>query len=187
MKTTYYEEHFKMKEDSGIPKLVNPGVPVAVVYYSHVGTPHRLEFNADPRAITQANQHYEPDNVGTCAGDGVVPVFSSLIAPLKWAAEYDAGKEHAKPVKIIEMCSTLNQKPFWSGNITSNEYIGVSCECMPWRGDLILPDHCDHATIIHDEEFINYLGTIITTSEINTANLTKQQSNALQQNCPHLL
>eukprot|EP01017_Pseudomicrothorax_dubius_P040810 TRINITY_DN6450_c0_g2_i3.p1 TRINITY_DN6450_c0_g2~~TRINITY_DN6450_c0_g2_i3.p1 ORF type:complete len:312 (+),score=55.55 TRINITY_DN6450_c0_g2_i3:80-1015(+) len=120
MKTKFYEEYAELRNQSGISWLTNPGVSVALVYYSHLQTPAKLSYNSDPRQMTQDNSYYFPENILETAGDSTVPNYSSLLAGFKWAFEFDQkAQQSAKPVKILEVCSTENtKKPFYDTNFT---------------------------------------------------------------------
>lgn len=43
-------------------------------------------------------------------GDDTVATYSSLMPGLKWAYEFEKKVQNAKPVKIVDYCSSFNEK-----------------------------------------------------------------------------
>ena len=92
----------------------------------------------DPKIAGKKNKFASDYSTEQSYGDGTVPSWSSLMAPLKWSWEFDNGVENAKAIKTVEMCSQYNQKMtvydgYEEGNggyIGKNEYQGLMCECL---------------------------------------------------------
>ena len=70
-------------------------------------------------------------------GDTVVPMASSSTPAIKWADDFDHGVPNSKPVKLVQICSGLNQRetPYDGKDkdgvniFTKNEIQGLECNC----------------------------------------------------------
>eukprot|EP01016_Furgasonia_blochmanni_P045037 TRINITY_DN6302_c0_g1_i6.p1 TRINITY_DN6302_c0_g1~~TRINITY_DN6302_c0_g1_i6.p1 ORF type:complete len:662 (-),score=116.65 TRINITY_DN6302_c0_g1_i6:35-2020(-) len=174
LKTKDIDASFEEREKGTTHGLENPGVPMSLLFYSHKGTSSSLTWNEAPRNKTFAGELYTPDKRTVVPGDGVVPKSCSLVAGLKWAYEYDAGKKGAKPVKLIEMCSRVNNDkgdaPIYDGKLANGEkvmkqnaYRGLECNCFK-DGDHD-GDDCDHVTILQDRQVLKYVKEIVQSEE----------------------
>jgi len=169
--TTRSDDLFKDARTNNIFKLENPGVPVTLVYGSHMPTMKSFSWSYDPRNNTEHNKFAPPSKITYALGDKTVPTASSLLPAFKWSWEFDnkqkAGLPHAKPVKTIEVCSNYNNKlsiydkkvstePY---QVLENEYIGLECDCVV--KDKIVPgDSCAHSPILTDSGLIKLVKNI---------------------------
>jgi len=156
---------------NNIFKLENPGVPVTLVYGSHMPTMKSFTWNYDPRKNTEREKYAPPNKTTYTLGDKTVPTASSLLPAFKWSWEFDnkekAGLPHAKPVKTVEVCSRYNNKGTiydqklsnLKYKVLENEYIGLECACA--ENNRVVPgDACAHSPILTDAGLIKLLKTI---------------------------
>ena len=159
--------------ENKIHELINPEVPILLIYGSHSPTEYVAQYYYDPNPVTSSGSFAFPSNETTTAGDTAVPSTSAILPGLKWAWEFDnknSIKElaHAKPVKMIEWCSHYNAKEWiYDTNYTNetneflnNEYIGLNCSCQPKPGLQTSGDYCVHSSIMNDQYFINLMVNI---------------------------
>ena len=101
----------KDDDDDDFDKLKNPDVTYIPFILRTHPTPVTFIWKNDLKKSQEQKKFYDPDKVVYSYGDGTVDTTSLLLAPLKWAHEFDH-KSHpnAKPVKIIDFCSTYNEK-----------------------------------------------------------------------------
>ena len=109
--TNRQKDFIKLTKDDNFNKLENPGVPFIPFILRTHPTPASFIWNKDLKKYQKEKKFYNPEKVIYSYGDGTVDTTSLLLAPLKWAHEFDH-KSHpnAKPVKIIDFCSTYNEK-----------------------------------------------------------------------------
>ena len=138
------DNYYAFKEDSKknkISQLKNPEVPVTLIFGSHTPTPKTFVYDYDPKIAANKNEFAFPNQTIYTPGDGTVTTASALLPALKWSWEFDfkfaGGNRFAQPVKTVEYCSSFNNKknpydvvedgkPY---QYTSNEYIGLECDC----------------------------------------------------------
>lgn len=182
MKELFYK-HFTMNDPSramemyedslanGIDRFENPKVPVVYIYASHLKTELYHEWNYNPADLTREGKFAFPSTTTDKYGDATVEVSYSLPIAMKWAWEHNNKVAGAKPIKIVEYCSSFNQKDtVWDKTnasganvMTTTEYMGAACSCwtkLPGAGD-----SCDHAGILADTYFIEKIGEVVITKE----------------------
>eukprot|EP01017_Pseudomicrothorax_dubius_P027256 TRINITY_DN3115_c0_g1_i2.p1 TRINITY_DN3115_c0_g1~~TRINITY_DN3115_c0_g1_i2.p1 ORF type:complete len:371 (+),score=92.92 TRINITY_DN3115_c0_g1_i2:65-1177(+) len=199
MVTPAIRDFLTERNNSKLPWLPNPGVPTAVAFYSHLVTKTGLIYNQDPKLATEANKAYHPDGVTNTGGDDVVPTAGPLLAATKWAYEFETGVENAKPVKVLEFCSSYNQRgSFYDAeaspkSVNANEYIGVGCACQPEAGGSTSGEFCRHSTMIRDAGIMDYIGSILDANAFNPefkdaafVNLTEEDLLSIPQQCTHI-
>jgi len=158
--------------------LQNPEVPVTVIYDGHLKTEQSFTWNYDPTDKTSKDSFALPNVTTYTQGDGTVPVTSALLPGIKWSWEYenkDSGNiTNPHPVKIVEFCSTYNNKPSIYDNlggndthrITKNEYIGMSCDCNSGTDSKPIDgDDCNHSVAVSDSNFVRLLADISFTNQ----------------------
>jgi len=184
--------------------LQNPGVPVTIFYDAHLFTEQSFTWDYDPTTNTSQNQFALPTITTYTAGDGTVPVTSSLLPGMKWSWEYDnklaTNITNPQPVKIVEFCSTFNNRStiYDSLNVdskfevTKNEYIGLACDCLTGTDEKPVDgSDCTHSVAISDSYFVRFLANVTFTNQriedfTNTGafKLTAQQLDDVSQTCP---
>jgi len=178
------EELMVDSKTNDIYKLINPGVPITLIYGSHLPTYKTFEFDYDPRVFTNASTYATMNKTEYSFGDGTVPTANALLPAMKWAWEFDnkekAGLPNAKPVKAVELCSINNNKgtiydKVNGSDIIYNEYIGVSCDCIPAPGKKTDGAACNHPAIVSDSKLIQFIQNI---SNANAPNPNYNQTGA---------
>jgi hypothetical protein len=151
---------FNASHPESYDRLVNPGVPVVVIYTNFLTTGNDFVYNDNPKPKTQVDgsNFVEPDKVDMDFGDTSVLTTSSLLPGIKWAFEFDKKSvPGAKPVVFLEMCSSNNRKAAVfqtdSNEIVKNERQGVDCICHTASS----ASGCDHLGMISDTYLIDYL------------------------------
>ena len=144
--------------------LENPGVPYVTLLHRLVPTPVSFSFKDDPRNYLKLERYPEYETT-TGYGDGSVTALSQLVPALKWSIEFDKGAENARPVKIIDFCSTYNIKydiydevigPE-GGHLKKNEFMGIYCECINKPS----ASQCTHQNIVQDAEVLKLVAQTI--------------------------
>lgn len=148
-------------QDKLFEELPNTGVQTNVVFSGTLPTMNFFQFDEDPKVKTKAGSYVMPTSEKNVYGDGVVISTSSLIAGLKWADDNFRLVDNAKPVNIIEVCSTKNRRPdiFTPGTktVNANAYFGIDCDCA---GTRLLPrdgKRCGHTTMLNDAKVVSFL------------------------------
>jgi hypothetical protein len=100
----------------------NTGVQTNVVFSSTVQTLSKFEFDEDPKVKTSEGHFVEPNQEFHAIGDTSVLAVSAIYAGLKWAEDFDEKVANAKPVTLIEVCSTQKRREsiFETGNPQTN-------------------------------------------------------------------
>ena len=173
---------FKMVYKNQLNLLINPEVPVTLIYASHLNTINQLIIKGKkPISDTDYDVVVEPianETVVYGPGDGTVSVDSALTPLLKWSHEFavkeDSNDEKSKnyhPMEIVEYCSEANsvfnvnlfldKKNIYRGkNYTrpeNNRYSGIHCNNE---------SYADHASLPGDPFVIKYLSSIISSYKI---------------------
>ena len=150
--------------EAGVESFTNPGVPIVYVYASHIPTEKRVEWDDPPELNTQEGRFSFPTKRAMGNGDGTVEVSFSLPPAFKWAWENinNGQKNNAKPIKIVELCSTYEKSgAIWDDSdvngthiMTTTTYVGLPCRC----GDSLPTDggDCFHSQMVNDP-FVNEL------------------------------
>mmetsp|Transcript_19609 Transcript_19609/g.22527 ORF Transcript_19609/g.22527 Transcript_19609/m.22527 type:complete len:699 (+) Transcript_19609:34-2130(+) len=158
----------------------NPGVPVVYIYASHVPTEITNEWYYDPdftNSYPDFTTNYRdikirlddfafPDRTVNKYGDDRVEVSYSLPVALKWAWENRNNVSNAKPIKVVEYCSTYNSKTKVTGlfdGTAKTEYMGLPCQC--WDVDETTGENCDHTKILQDENFYELVKNVAITGQ----------------------
>jgi len=185
--------------------LANLQVPVIMIYGSHLQTYKTWAYDNPPNLLTGNGEFATPSSVEYSNGDETVPVAASLIGGAKWAWEFDNMQgqiENLNPVKIVEYCSTYNNRSTVydemnaneSYKITKNEYIGLGCTCMTGTDEKrVEGGDCDHADSLEDPMLVTFLQNIVNTNEspvnigqIAAYNISEQGIANLMSSCPNL-
>lgn len=158
---------------AGIENFTNPGVPIVYFYGSHLPTERRYEWDEPPEKNTSQEEFALPSKAVKGNGDGTVEVSFTLPIAFKWAWEnINLGNTtNAKPIKIVEFCSSYNKSgPIWDDHdangtriMTTTNYAGVSCHCrnvLPTDGK-----NCFHAQMVNDPHVSDLVREIATTNE----------------------
>jgi len=158
---------------SGVEKMINPGVPVVFFYGSHLQTDVGYEWEYAPEEKTLKGEFAFPERYIKSYGDGTVGNTYSLPIALKWAWENRNKKENAKPIKIVEFCSSYKNMAdtFWDSYdengtaiLNKTEYLGFPCYCgegsKPKSGS-----SCSHAKIVGDPYMIEAISNIARTNQ----------------------
>lgn len=156
----------------GVEKMINPGVPVFYFFGSHLPTDKRYEWDYVPENNTRQGLFAFPTRAVKGLGDGTVENSFSLPIALKWAWEniHLGEKANAKPVKIVEFCSSYpGRRSFWEGGelngsrfMSSSSYMGYPCQCGEGKKPATGKD-CAHAGIVNDPYIIKAIGEIART------------------------
>ena len=85
---TYSLRYFESLQDPEYDQMNNPGVPVVTVYSKTNGTTQKITFK-DKITDYTSKKEYPKSTETTGYGDGTVPTNSAIIAPIKWAYEFE--------------------------------------------------------------------------------------------------
>lgn len=150
-------------------KLENPGVSYISFSLRTMPTTSTQIWNSTLKDKIKNGKYYKPDKIIYSYGDETIPTISLLLAPLKWAHEFEKKKKNSKPIKIIDVCSIYNQRNSIYDKtdensefeINKNEFIGMNCEDF----DKKIPDSACHSKMISDKYFIEFFGNILLSNE----------------------
>ena len=164
------ENYINITSEADLSKLENPGVSYIGFVLRTMPTPAVLIWNEDIKQYLNKGEYYPPNKILNSYGDETVSTTSLLLAPLKWAHEFDEKKPNAKPIKIIDVCSIYNQRnTVYDENdfdkefkINKNEFIGMNCEDF----DKEIPRSAVHARLISDKYWIDFFSNILKPNEI---------------------
>jgi len=157
-------------------ELPNPGVPMTLIYSTQVDTDGAYTFDKDPRSKTANNDFCERNidfKISSVGGDGTVNSASLITPYLKWADEFDNKVANAKPVKVVQVCSALNQRltPYDSTSpsgekiVNKNEYQGLECNCSQKR-----VRDCSHIAILWLDSMNEFLSNTLQSGESHPLN-----------------
>ncbi|EGR29598.1 lecithin-cholesterol acyltransferase, putative [Ichthyophthirius multifiliis] len=182
-------------ESKGINNLINPQVPIAIIYGSYLEVEKQLIYNQNTKQFYNDSQtFYFPDKINKVQGDGTVPAFSSIIPGLKWAYEYENKIiKDAKPIKFIEFCSINKQSStIYDGEdqnkekvFNKNAYQGLTCECLEGSRQ----QQCNHSCLNTDKYMVKLIADAIKTNEkskLKEIKFTDEELINIQQECPVL-
>ncbi|EAS04696.2 lecithin-cholesterol acyltransferase (macronuclear) [Tetrahymena thermophila SB210] len=184
----------KASESRGLYDLINPNVPVSIIYGNVLETEWNFNYKKHTREVFEkTNNFYFPEDIKTGLGDGTVPTFSAILPGFKWFHEYQKSKENSKPIKLVEICSNIKKNnPFYDSTSISgeqeqnkSEYRGIDCECSK-GGDI---GNCYHSCFINDQFFLDFIVQSLITnqqSNINSSQYTSDELDELMQSCPAL-
>jgi len=201
-----YTSYLKDADTNHIFLLKNPEVPVTIIYDAHLFTEQSFTWDYDPTTNTSKNQFALPTITTFTAGDGTVPVTSSLLPGMKWSWEYDnklaTNLTNPRPVKVVEFCSSFNNRSTVYDlmkndsifEVSKNEYIGLACDCMKGTDENpIEGSDCTHSVAISDSNFVRFLTNLTFTNQriedfqkTGAFLLTDSQLKQLSQTCPAL-
>ena len=101
-------------------------------------------------------------------GDGTVPAWSSLLTGLKWIYEKKTN-DLSQKFKLVEYCSRLGKSGKYAFNPnTEQDFIALSCSCINKNNQYESSfDDCEHASLINDDIFIDYLLSVIDDPKID--------------------
>ena len=104
------KEFLEITKQKNLNKLKNPGVTYIPFVLRTYPTAEIFIWNKEIKPFLKKNKYYPPDKIIYSYGDETVSTTSTLMAPLKWAYEFDQNIPNAKPIKIIDVCSSFNQR-----------------------------------------------------------------------------
>jgi len=169
------------------------GVQMVLIYSTVVDTVGGTDFIKDPRDKTdqeefcQINEDYTYRMV---KGDGTVNSASAITPAIKWADDFDNSVANAKPVKIVQMCSSKNNRMDPYDEETSdgkkmnkNEYQGIECNCSQDK-----VKECTHDSMLWADGVLLYLQkTLITNESVeltpDIANKSKEEIESMVDMC----
>lgn len=151
----------KASRDQRFTDMNNLGVQTNIIFSSSVDTDSKINYNSNPRTKTNNGYIYDPDTIDMSPGDGSVLSFSSLVAGIKWADEFQKGVKNSKPVTFVHVCSSYNQKQsiFQEGTkVVKNEYIGVDCVCKGTKSSRTDGSKCaSHVGMVEDVKVVEFV------------------------------
>ena len=168
--TDRQKDFLKLTKDEEFQQLINPGVPFIPFVLRTYPTAAVFIWDKDLKESREKYQFYDPDRTINSYGDETVDTTSLLLAPLKWAYEFDKKTNpNARPVKIIDVCSEYNEKyniydvynPDSEYKFNKNEFIGMKCDSFNEE----LPTKSTHSFMIHDTYWMNLVSNILKTNE----------------------
>lgn len=189
----YTEKMFTLW-DKRFETIPNINVPTAIVYSTVVPTEGYFRYQEDPRDTANKNKFCNPkkftwDNL---LGDETVPTVSALTPAIKWALEFQAKEEDAKPIKMIEVCSGYNVKrnPYDSkdsqgvNKMDKIEYQGLPCDCRQGKTER----HCTHINMLFNPDLIEFMTNTWNTGDSQpiskmVENMTEQELKEYAENC----
>lgn len=174
---------------------MSPGVPTVVLFANTVRTNISFEFSNsfDNRVNNGEYPTFKSKTYGN--GDGVVPTYSQIVQPMKWAFENLTGSGPA--VKFVEYCSKVRRDvPVYdvkdsnsSYEIHSTNYKGLECECNGTKNY----DGCHHNRIHGDKFVVSFVIDLadgnqqVSNGDMNAINeLSEDYLNTLKTQCPQL-
>lgn len=165
------EKNFiKITKDDEFNQLINPGVPFIPFVLRTYPTPAIYIWKKDIKEDLKNSKFHDPEKTINSYGDQTVDTTSLLMAPLKWAYEFDNKKNpNAKPVKIIDVCSEYNEKytiydkykPNSEYEFTKNEFIGMNCDSFNEE----VPSKSTHSVMITDTYFMRLCANVLKSNE----------------------
>lgn len=187
----------RFKEIEGIQKsaFTNPGIPFSLIYGAWAPSKQSVYYNFDVRKNWETQQFSTPTGTSTQFGDGTIPAWSSMAPLFKWSYEFDTKVPNAKPIRLVEYCSSYNtggtpydSTPFDSEwTFTKNEYYGIPCDCIedPSVG-------CLHSNLIQDTHVIGYVAQMLINNDKQDfsktlgSKLSETTLEAIASQCPQL-
>ena len=183
--------------DNRMETLPNLGVPMVLVFSKVVDTEGKFVFNFDPKRASSQNRTCNKDEMtfSNLNGDDTVPVASVLTPGLKWAQEFIDKVPNAKPIKMLDVCSSVNVKTSpWDGKGSSGaqemnkvEYQGLPCDCQ--EGKI---KHCSHIGVLHNQALIEYVTNTVMSGDVQPVSpmvnsMTQQQLKDFLKTCKILM
>ena len=158
-----------------INDLPPPPVDTDLVYGTFTDTP--AAFILYEKDFTQEGEVF---NKG---GDGTVPSWSSLLTGLKWIYEKKTNNLNQK-IKLVEYCSRLGKYGKYAFNpSTEQDFIALSCSCINENNQYKDSfDDCEHASMINDEVFVDYLLAVVDDPKIDITYSDTQKKAILNYN-----
>jgi hypothetical protein len=161
--------YFWQGRDSRYESLPNIGVNLIMVYSQVLAQEQGYDFKVDPVQWTSTKNNFCTEKEGAFTieyvdGDTSVPSTSAMTPAIKWSIDFDNNVAGAKPVKIVEFCSSQKQSmtPYDSvnsngeGQFTKNAYIGLPCDCTANKDR-----HCDHVTMLWLPKFFDFISNTL--------------------------
>ena len=170
--TNRVKDFINITKDLEFDKLKNPGVIVIPFVLRTSPTPATIIWKNDIKKCQKEKKFCNPEKLIYSYGDNTVDTTSLLLAPLKWAYEFDKKSDpHAKPVKIIDLCSTYNEKyniydlkeKNKEYKINKNEFIGNLCDSFHEQ----VPKQSNHAVMPRDTFFMKTFTNILKANKIS--------------------
>ena len=108
-------DYFWAGRENRFEDLPNFGVNLTVMFSQALNNDQGYDFKVDPvQWVTQKNKFCTEKNGGYTTiykpGDTSVPSSSAVTPAIKFAEDFDNKVADAKPVKLLEICSTVNTK-----------------------------------------------------------------------------
>lgn len=146
-----WKEYINDKQNHRINTLVNPGVPIASIFYNHVPTVSHFTYKKNPLDSTLKGKPATPEWEKS-PGDSTIVTTSSILPALKWMYDWkNKADKNAKPVHLIHGCGSYDRRAN-IGEVEKNEFYSMECDCRTNKRD---PSKCDHVQVLRDSHFIN--------------------------------
>jgi len=157
----YSDKVLESVEDDLFKKLPNVGVQTNIVFTSAVQTMYEFIFDQNPKPETDKDKYVTPTSNKFTHGDGAVLVTSAIIPGFKWMNDFKYKVAGAKPVNLIEVCSTYKRRTsVFSPNylqVIDNAYFGIDCDCAGTKSKPSDGSKCNHTTFVSDAKVISFL------------------------------
>ena len=148
-----------------------PNIPMINVFSSSLPSPIQWNYAKGFKEYVQNFKFPKIETVGLIPGDETVPTISAVSLPLKWAMTHLEEPQKSKPVKFVEMCSTLHQdrsifdekEPGKEFKLTKSDYIGLRCKCL--GKNMKDFDQCHHSTMHTDPHVISLVVELLSSNQ----------------------
>lgn len=162
-------DYFWAGRDSRFEALPNLGINLTMVFSQVLPQDQAFNFKVDPPTFWKEKKTFCTEKNGgytvtIVPGDTSVPSTSAVTPAIKFAMDFESQVPGAKPVKIVEVCSSSMQKdsPYDSfnskgeGQYTKNSYIGLPCDCTESK-----TKHCDHVTMLWLPKMFDFISNTL--------------------------
>lgn len=168
-----------LSANEAIDNLVNPEIPVVLIYIKGITTNHQVTYDHNPKTrYTDMGYIANPDEGLNGTGDGTVLTGSSLTPLIKWAYEFNNKlNENASAVKIVEFCGSFEPMadPYdsFDGNgegkvINEVNYFGLDCACnYDEKSD---GSACNHGSMLSDRFYVDFVSNSLISQEVSLYN-----------------
>lgn len=149
--------------DNRVQRMDNLGVQTNIIYSNILNTTlETIQYNGNPKPKVENNEYIRPDKTTYGLGDSIVMTTSALMSGIKWAAEFSKSTPGVKPINMIEVCSSYNQRSSIyddtiNTKVTKNAYFGVDCECRGTQSSPSSGKNCQHGRLLEDQKIIDFL------------------------------
>lgn len=157
--------------DKRFETLPNINVPSVFFYTSVVPTEGKFHFHINPQTRSRLDEFCSKKDFSWLPwqGDDTVPAISALTPAMKWAQEFSNGTQNAKPLKIVNICSSYNIKdsPYdeagSQGRLFMNrlDFQGIPCDCSEGKYR-----HCTHLGMLYNPDLVDYVANSLVSHEV---------------------